>query len=487
MKLIKIAIVVVFSVTFFACSQYEQGASAENGYENGIGTIKYSIPISFNSVSAGQWHSFAIMENDSLWAWGMNWSGQLGDGTATGTHVPIKIMDGVASASAGGGHSMAVKTDGSLWTWGANEHGQLGDGTKEYRLTPEKIMEGVASVSAGNAHSLAVRTDGSLWAWGANNGGQLGDGTTEEIHIPIEIMGGVVSVAAGPLHSLVLKADGSLWYLGGGTSEFDYAPIKIMEGVASISHTFAVGQDGGLWAIDGYTPLRTLENVALVNDDVAIRTDGSLCGFKSDEHYFYGDYRTTWGKNWIHAEKIVDDVVAAAAGGNRGYAVKSDGSLWAFGDIFTNAYGSGMVLAAPQKMMDGLRLPDKNMPLFEEPLSLEPEIKVIFNGEELVFDQPPVPEEFGWLMVPVRVIFEALGAVVEWDGVARAVSANKDGVRIRLMVGSHDFTVNGEEIFINIQNRIVNGRTLIQPHAIVGAFDVRVVWDEHAGIVYITN
>ena len=170
------------------------------------------------SVSAGSGHTMAVKTDGSLWAWGDNRSGNLGDGTRTtyrSLHVilednnrlsPVKIMDGVASVSVGGGpHTMAIKTDGSLWAWGANSFGMLGDGTQEFRFSPVKIMDGAASVSAGSSYTIAVKTDGSLWAWGANGVGQLGDGTRGERRLsPVKIMdgmklpGGAASTPAPP-------------------------------------------------------------------------------------------------------------------------------------------------------------------------------------------------------------------------------------------------------------------------------------------------
>ncbi|HQK34921.1 MAG TPA: hypothetical protein PK074_09360, partial [Spirochaetales bacterium] len=81
--------------------------------------------------------------------------------------------------SAGGIHTMAIKTDGSLWGWGANEYGQVGDGTVENRLAPVKIMDGVVSVYTAWNYTMAIKADGSLWGWGANEYGQVGDGTVE--------------------------------------------------------------------------------------------------------------------------------------------------------------------------------------------------------------------------------------------------------------------------------------------------------------------
>jgi hypothetical protein len=105
-------------------------------------------------------------------------------------------MDDVICVAAGDGHSLAVKTDGSLWAWGNNTLGQLGDGTNLSRNKPVKIMDGVFSVAAKEFHSLALKKDGSLWAWGNNEYGQLGDGTTINRYTPVKIMDGVKLPAA---------------------------------------------------------------------------------------------------------------------------------------------------------------------------------------------------------------------------------------------------------------------------------------------------
>ena len=109
---------------------------------------------------------------------------------------------------------MAIKSDGSLWAWGANSYGQLGDGTRTSRYTPVRIMENVSYVSAGRRYTMAIRSDGSLWAWGWNLFGQLGDGTTSTRVNPVRIMDNVVAVSASDIHTLALRSDGSLWEWG---------------------------------------------------------------------------------------------------------------------------------------------------------------------------------------------------------------------------------------------------------------------------------
>lgn len=97
----------------------------------------------------------------------------------------------VSAIAAGEGHSMALKSDGTVWTWGWNRDGQLGDGTNKSRSTPRKVngLTGVTAISAGSYHTVALKSDGTVWAWGDNSNGGVGDGTTTHRRTPVQVTG----------------------------------------------------------------------------------------------------------------------------------------------------------------------------------------------------------------------------------------------------------------------------------------------------------
>lgn len=333
-------------------------------------------PVWAKMVSAGSEHSLAVKTNGSLWAWGNNSEGQMGDGTTADYLRPVKIMDDVQSVSAGLHNSFAVKRDGSLWAWGSGTFG-LGDGTTtEYLSPPKKIMDDVTALSSSEVHILAIKSDGSLWTWGTNYFGELGDGSTTNRNTPVKIMDDVMSVSAGSHHSTAIKRDGSLWAwgnnswgeLGDGSTTDRHSPVKIMDDVMSVSggdnHTLAIKTDGSLWAwgrnrqgelgdgstTDQHSPVKVMDNVAAISANshsMAIKTDGSLWAWGCNVHGQLGD--GTVNPSVLHKGipprsipvKVMEDVEAVSAGGNYTLAVKKDHNLWAWGQGAHGRLGDG--------------------------------------------------------------------------------------------------------------------------------------------------
>ncbi|WP_251449240.1 hypothetical protein [Vermiculatibacterium agrestimuris] len=230
-------------------------------------------PGAFNLAAAGDRHTLALKTDGSLWAWGGGSMGQLGDGGSADRAAPVKVMDFVTSMAAGGNHSLAVQADGSLWAWGNNASGQLGLGAQDNAVhaTPAKVMDGVSAVYAGASHSLAIKTDGSLWAWGANRSGQLGIGSAQDQTTPVKVMDAVTAVAAGEAHTLALKADGSLWAWG-----------------ANLAGQLGADTPGGDPMADCLTPIQIMRDVSAVSASraysLAIKTDGSLWAWGDNQY-----------------------------------------------------------------------------------------------------------------------------------------------------------------------------------------------------------
>ncbi|MCQ9634289.1 T9SS type A sorting domain-containing protein [Chryseobacterium sp. WG23] len=215
--------------------------------------VKIGTTNDWKSIYVGHKHTLAIKTDGTLWAWGDNAFGQLGDGTLIDRKVPTQIGTATDWQSLGGGieHSVGLKTDGTLWTWGRNGYGQLGDGTTISKNIPTQIGTATnwKSIRAANYQTLAIKTDGTLWGWGINNYGQLGDGTTTSKNIPTQIGNAAnwKSIDTGVQHSVGLKTDGTLWawgnngngQLGDGTTISKYTQIQI--GTATNWQTAAVG------------------------------------------------------------------------------------------------------------------------------------------------------------------------------------------------------------------------------------------------------
>ena len=255
------------------------GRNFEGELGNGTFTSSNSaLPVSslvgVVGVAGGQRHSMALMPDGTIQAWGRNIEGQLGDGTTIGRQTPLQVsgLTGVVAVAMipGGSHSIALKADGTVWTWGYNDSGQLGDNSTTAKSTPAQVsgLSGILSISGGARHSMALKSDGTVWAWGRNVEGQLGDGTAAAGRLtPVQVSGltGVVEISAGFWHSLARKSDGTVWawglnsdgQLGDGGITNSNTPVQVtgLTGALAISagdaHSLAAKADGTAWAWGG--------------------------------------------------------------------------------------------------------------------------------------------------------------------------------------------------------------------------------------------
>ncbi|MGB4549962.1 MAG: carboxypeptidase regulatory-like domain-containing protein [Syntrophales bacterium] len=257
-----------------AVRAWGQGTSGQLGYGSfadsllpvPVDTTRWAAGRRVTAIAAGGFHSLALLDDGTVWAWGVGTSGQLGNGQFDNSSVPVQVqgLTGITAIACGGYHSMAVGSGGTVWTWGDNIDGRLGWDTAGWPSSiPDQVtgLSGVISVAGGDYHSMAVTSTGTVWAWGLNSEGRLGvdpSSTPGGFSItPVAVTGltGVVNVAAGGSHSVAATSDGSVWtwglndhgQLGNGSAvsyEFNPAAVSglsnIIKVAAGSSHTLAV-------------------------------------------------------------------------------------------------------------------------------------------------------------------------------------------------------------------------------------------------------
>jgi alpha-tubulin suppressor-like RCC1 family protein len=209
-------------------------------------------------IAPGFRHSLALENDSTIWAWGMNSDGQLGDGTLTDSPVPVKTigLKHIVAIASGGFHNIALAADGHCWTWGWNGTGQLGD-SGESKTSPAMVpgISDVKAISPGEFHTLVLKQDGTVWGWG-----QMRDGYITSSPGQVPGLTKVIAIAASHGQSFALTQDGSVWAwglnkngrLGDGTDENRVSPVRVLEDAVSIIaggyHTLAIKKDGSVWA-----------------------------------------------------------------------------------------------------------------------------------------------------------------------------------------------------------------------------------------------
>ncbi len=188
----------------------------ENAVGYALSDVTYQNVLSASVVSSGSLHTCALTAVGRVQCWGRNFSGQLGDGSTTGTSTSVTVsgLTDVVSISAGRYHTCAVINDGHVQCWGSNAEGQLGDGSTIDTSTAVTVsgLSDAVSVSAGGesgGHTCVVTSGGRVQCWGNNDSGQLGDGSGTDALNPVTVtsLSGAVSVSAGGSHSCALYQD----------------------------------------------------------------------------------------------------------------------------------------------------------------------------------------------------------------------------------------------------------------------------------------
>jgi alpha-tubulin suppressor-like RCC1 family protein len=270
---------------------------------------------------AGEVHNLAVASDGTVWAWGNNTFGQLGNGTTNNSSLPLQVnlLHSVTALGGRGYHSLAIQADGTVWGWGWNAAGELGDGTSNFTTVPVQVvgLTNPAVVSAGYKYSIALMTNGTVFQWG--HGRVIGNSYT-----PVQTPGlsNVIAISGGWDHALALSSNGTVFVwgqngfgeIGDGTTSNRPTPVLItnLTNIIAVSggdwHSSALAADGTVWKWG--------------------RNDTGQLGFGTNDT----------GPHSIPAKIQLDNnlspftnIVMAAARDYHNIAVKADGSVWQWG------------------------------------------------------------------------------------------------------------------------------------------------------------
>jgi alpha-tubulin suppressor-like RCC1 family protein len=328
---------------------YGVGRNATGALGDGTFTERHTVVQSVGNltgvtqISAGAYHVLAL-SGGTVWSWGasgLNDYGQLGRTGAANIPSPVPDLTGLTAVAAGGDFSLALDTLGTVWAWGANNKGQLGDGSIVDHSGPQPVIfpggVTITAIAAGYEHAIALASDGTVYTWGIGQDGTLGNGTAgagvravTPQHLPA-FSAAATAVAAGARHTMALLADGTVqaWgynvngEVGDGTTALRTRPVAVsgLTGVAAISASIA-----------GWTDISNELGIQTIFSEhsLALLSDGTVRAWGLNNHGQLGDGTTT-NRNTPVAVLGLSGVSAIDAGTFHNAALKSDGSVWTWG------------------------------------------------------------------------------------------------------------------------------------------------------------
>lgn len=365
--------------------------------QNSSGSISFSsreittIPTPLNLsqekvwVTAGSTHSMARKSDGSAWSWGSNIRGELGDVgglTLNRSYYPLKIqsLDNIVSIAGGWSVSMALDTNGLAFEWG------IGTGSSP---TNVQVVSQIVKIRPAYSHALALENDGTVWSWGENDYGQLGNGTLIDSMTPIQVINinNVTDIASNLQKSFAVRYDGTVWHWGrrGAAVVPEQQIPQIVDGVSDIikiavgyRHAVALKSDGTVWTWgfsyqhnfygelgdgtieDRYTPAQisgvnnVVDIAASCCHNLALKSDGTVWAWGANGYSALGS--VDGGSSWPIQVSGISDVASLSTSSNSSHnlAIKNDGTVWAWGrnDMGQLGDGSEISRATPAQVID---------------------------------------------------------------------------------------------------------------------------------------
>jgi hypothetical protein len=313
--------------------------------------LNYSSPVqtisggtNWKQVSGGSSTTAAIKTDGTLWLWGLNSNGQLGDNTITHRSSPVQTISGGTDwkqVSCGGTFTAAIKTTGTLWLWGENLYGQLGTNDRIYKSSPVQTVSGGTNwkqVSCGGSHAAAIKNDGTLWLWGKNtpsgfSGGQLGDNTLLHRSSPVQTIAGGTNwkqVSCGSEHTAAIKTDGTLWLWGSNAT-------------GGLGNDLNSDRSSPIQTVTGGTNWKQIE--CGQENTAAIKTDGTLWLWGFNQNGALGDNTRTHRSSPVQTVSGGTNWKQVSLGSFFTGAIKNDGTLWTWGVNTSGQLGDNTVVS----------------------------------------------------------------------------------------------------------------------------------------------
>lgn len=438
------------------------------------------------AISAGDYAVYAIKKDGTAWAWGgMRDRGLLGNGSMVPVKTPVRMhIDEVKDIAGGHMHTLILRKDGTVWATGDNSDGQLGIGMTSYQpvLEPVQVtgLDNIVAISANGNQSLALGADGTVWQWGRKNSVH----TPSPVPAKLEGIPAIQAIATGHLTASALDKDGQVWITGTAVTDMNpdrqWEPTTVQGDAMGKATAVATGsqkaaallEDGtvAIWKNSKTFPTAgdLLIPTKVKHADQLTRLEGSsLMMFSSIKQdgtvWVWDSFLDETEYTAVQVEGITNAIDLANTSMREQYALLSDGTVMKW-----NYYGGSSKPSKPQLVEDS--------------------IHVEINGDKLDFTYPPALVN-NVSYVPLRGVFEHLGAKVTWMNQTNTVHVSKGSMNVVINLYTLNTTINGKQISDELKPFNENYTTMVPLRFIAEALGAKVNWakEQHTVRIELPN